>query len=71
MPIADRNKYIKAITLHATPENIILNFLLYDLRRTPVPRAIDRVNSLRTRINTGDFASHYLSATLPLLAGRT
>src|SRR5215469_7871611 len=26
-PLADRNKYIKPITLHATPQNIIRNFL--------------------------------------------
>jgi hypothetical protein len=27
IPLADKNKYIKPITLHATPENIIRNFL--------------------------------------------
>ena len=63
-PLADRNKYIKPITLDATPQNLIPNFLLYNLRRTRVRRRSNRVSTVRTRINTGDVASHSLRATL-------
>lgn len=70
LPLADRSKYIKLVILHATPENIIRNFLVQPSSHPSAPRGSNRLSTVRTRINIGAFASHNLTATLPLRSGR-